>query len=536
MKKNNLMHKEYLFKIQKMIISDELTEMLKSDRKEKSRLCAEGGGTGIGKVGLNGKFFDDQKHTGNLFSKNISASYNDLTDKEFEVVSTSDGTYTPQIEIRKYSKIILKPNESKFNNSNQVEEIKNSNTNKSTCDLPSFNTNNLNRRNTLNTNSNISRRFSKIIQICNVNNNYTSLNNNKNSIDETKEILIKTENKILVGVSLISKDIDKQTENFKKRLKEKKSNFLINKNRKISEENSRASLNTLNNVNNISMSMKHFLLHRRNLSNISLNSLNKKKFDEDNNDTQKDEYKDIIDSNSFRNVFNNNNNHNTNLVSRTSLKKLANNSNHSRKISSNLYSSHGVFTTSGSKKNSKKCSVGFFNTNTNNNNLNNNSEKKKNFNSNNNNSKRKSSKHGKKTHILNEQLEKILVELKNKLTEAFKAENNFLIDELKKEFDAKQDQCKEGLDSLIEFELLLQSAEGELYIIFFIYILYIFLDPDYKKSLKNIICSMEDELNVYYTEMKALTFDKLMKNYEVVENCTNLNYDEKIDVLIKDLL
>ncbi len=47
---------------------------------------------------------------------------------------------------------------------------------------------------------------------------------------------------------------------------------------------------------------------------------------------------------------------------------------------------------------------------------------------------------------------------------------------------------------------------------------------------------MEDELNTYYSDIKALTFDKLWKNYEVVESNSSLNYDDKIENLIKEVL
>lgn len=47
---------------------------------------------------------------------------------------------------------------------------------------------------------------------------------------------------------------------------------------------------------------------------------------------------------------------------------------------------------------------------------------------------------------------------------------------------------------------------------------------------------MEEELNTYYSDLKSLTFEKLLKNYEVMENNTCLNYDDKIDQLVKEVL
>lgn len=63
------------------------------------------------------------------------------------------------------------------------------------------------------------------------------------------------------------------------------------------------------------------------------------------------------------------------------------------------------------------------------------------------------------------------------------------------------------------------------------------LDQDYRRSLDNIIQSMEEELNFYYTELKAITLEKLLKNFEIIEVELPQEYFNKtIEGIVRDVL
>lgn len=64
----------------------------------------------------------------------------------------------------------------------------------------------------------------------------------------------------------------------------------------------------------------------------------------------------------------------------------------------------------------------------------------------------------------------------------------------------------------------------------------IFVEPTYKESLGNIIESLEDELNNYYSELKSITLDKLHKNFELMEINMDINYNKKVDEIINDVI
>lgn len=63
-------------------------------------------------------------------------------------------------------------------------------------------------------------------------------------------------------------------------------------------------------------------------------------------------------------------------------------------------------------------------------------------------------------------------------------------------------------------------------------------DPQYRQSLMNIINSMEEELNTYYTDIKSITLEKLEKIFEINENEENtlLEIKEKVNNMLKDII
>ena len=284
-----------------------------------------------------------------------------------------------------------------------------------------------------------SRRFTTFLN--KQNNNLTVYSGNNTKIDNPEEFykksMDKLENQLSNGITLINKDIDLQNENFKKKLKEKKNKMV--KYRKISEDNRLFNIN-IRNINHTAFSTKHgYDSHRRNFSNLSLT----KRFDED------DDYN-LSNSNTERNS-----NFNIKLDDYDGIignKSKTNNEGLRKSLKNGEYINLSeIKTNNGQNYLDKRTSFEKYHYSNKFSYYNKKSKPKKNKNNN------------KKKVLFDETLDKIVINLKSKIKDDLKGKYALLIRELNEEFEAKIEKCKDGLEPYLEFEVLLQNAEGNFF-------------------------------------------------------------------------
>lgn len=377
------MHKEFMFKLQKIILSEDLTELLKVEKIRSSRLS---------NVNSSLLTFHNNFKSNNNGNNDISG-ITQLMNKDNNEISDTQSPFESKSKVVFTNNLLIENN----NNTNTI------NTNSTGI------INNPMRRHTINIrnpNNIVSRRFSNFLQL----HSFKQVNQEEDFKNRMKQIDLKLEQ----GITVIENDINKQKDSFRKKLKEKQ--LKQRKNRKTSEEQTR--LYKIGNLSLKHLSISNFNQNNR-LSNVSSNSLTKKKFDEDDNEysgigglrnscTSNKKYKRINNSGHKRTV-------------------IENSSYSLRKISSNLFKSQGLFGRD--------------------------TYDKKSFNK----------KAKKKNKLFNDQVNDIVVDLKNKLMENFQSKYDFLKKELEREYEAKKVKCQEGLESELEFEMLMQLAEGKFY-------------------------------------------------------------------------
>ena len=247
MKKNNLLHKEFLFKLQKIIISDELTQMLNFEKKSRETI----------------------KPNMEILNSNITQllnpNNNNKVVKEFDTEpgSTSEGTI--ENNQFQFANEINKNDNTKnsFKSSRTKMTSKTAMTNDTLNLLPSYSKKLkiIKEENSLNSKSNtknLSKRISQINK--NINYNFSSIETISKLIEHCFNQI---EEKLNRGCEIIKHDTDQQALSLKKRIREKKK---INRNRQISDQF----------LKKCYFSVKHVNKHKRNFSSIS-----KKKYNED---------------------------------------------------------------------------------------------------------------------------------------------------------------------------------------------------------------------------------------------------------------
>lgn len=440
MHQNNLMHKEFLFKIQKMIVSDELTEMLKHDKKLKlnqSSSCLSLDITKQVTISQESITFEQKKSRNSPYTNNSSIQNkycktsnspnninNNNNDKEIELISTdstcnSKGFYLNSSKIKE--KILGNSCSNSIECFNSLQ--KNDQCSKTLVHFRHQSTilpgANFSQRNTNNIKSTqtISRRFSAF------------LNSNLSDHDETlaEEKYSEFKKKFSIGIGIIESNINDQIETLKRRIREKKN---IKKYRKISEDQ-KSKENQL--------SLKHFNhLHRRNLSNISLK---KKKFNED--QLENEDYTQIGSEGTYQ--------VNSDFKVPTYIGLPQDSNNERGKLNKSLFKSVcGYHNKTISMDYSKlKAKVSQRET------------------------RRKNKKLNKKINEFNNRLSQLIKELKEKLKSNQINKISFLKRDLEEEFKAKINKAQEYLDPITEFELLKQCSEGNILSNIFKYDFYI---------------------------------------------------------------